>query len=299
MRTNNRLLNNFLTSKITDGKSENTIKGYESDLRFLLSYLKQKKINVTNSDITDLDAEFFKTIIYDDLEEYNNMLYNKGDSPLTRSRAISAIKQFFNYLQKKNIIIDNPANGLVKPKIPKKNPAYLSEEESKELLRKIEGEYKERDYAMLTLFLNCGFRLSELVEINLSDIKDNFVTVIRKGNEEQPIPLNSKCIEAINNYLEVRPKVEDDALFLSERKKRISTRTVQHFVKRYANSLNIDKDIHPHSLRHSCFTRLYSNGVDIKKIQQLANHKTIKTTADIYVHLTGKDLIDTVNSNPL
>ena len=183
-------------------------------------------------------------------------------------------------------------------------------ENSKKLLettKNEESEFKERDYAIITLFLNCGMRLSELVGINIKsiDFSENRLTVIGKGNKERTIYLNKACVDAINNYLNVRPhdgvKADSrDALFLSKRKERISNRMVQEIVKRELalSGLDIDK-YSVHKLRHTAATLMYQyGGVDIRALQVLLGHQNISTT-QIYTHVENEQVRNAVKSNPL
>lgn len=292
MKTNNRLLNNFILSLKSKGRSKNTIIAYENDVIQLLQYLNQNKNN--NDDIYSLDQDFFQSVSYQDLEFYSNHLTQIGDSESTRARKITSIREFFKYLMKVKATTINPAFDLEIPKIPERNPTFLNVQESKKMLNGID-EYdscnKERDYAIVTLLLNLGLRVSELIGINISDIKDNRVRIIRKGNEEKYLPLNDTCINAINTYLTIRPKVNDDALFLSTKNKRISVKAVRYLTHKYGN-------INPHALRHSCFTNLLNTGkVNIRQVQELANHKNIVTTSR-YTHITNEEMKATVAANP-
>ena len=204
----------------------------------------------------------------------------------------------------------NPAQGLETPKLDKRLPKYLTLEQSKELLEvtKAEsGDFKERDYAIITLFLNCGMRLSELVNINIKDINfyDNKLNVVGKGNKERTIYLNKACIDAINSYLAVRPhdgvkSDSRDALFLSKRKERISNRMVQEIVKRELAKAGLDISKYSvHKLRHTAATLMYQYGdVDIRALQVLLGHESISTT-EIYTHVENKQVKNAVESNPL
>lgn len=275
------LLNNFLLYlESAKGSSKNTIKNYELDIKELINYLSEKNIK----DIQDID--------YKELEFFVNHLTKKGNSPSTRARKISSIKGFFNYINDKLKITDgSPATELECPKLPKRNPKFLNIQQSKKMLGNIIGRNKERDEAIIILFLNLGLRVSELVNIDITDIKDSTIRLIRKGNEEKYLPLNNSCIHSINKYLKVRPKVDINALFISEQGKRINTNTVRYLTKKYG-------DINPHGLRHSCFSNLLTTGkVNIKQIQELANHKSIVTTS-LYTHITGEEMRNTVDSNP-
>lgn len=304
------LLNEFLGYLTTiKGKSPNTFSGYKVDLRLFLKYMKKLKLklkeDVEEIDIFDLDEDFIKGIRLGEIYSFINYITLKRDnSNYARARKIAAIRAFFLYLETKaKIIKDNPARDLESPKINKRHPVYLTLSESKELLKTIDGRNKERDYAIITLFLNCGLRLSELISINVSKIKGDTLTVIGKGNKERTVYLNSACIKAINNYCAVRSNenvIDSDALFLSERKRRIEKSTIQKLVKKYIKNAGLYNDkFTPHKLRHTAATLMYKHGnVDIRALQQILGHESISTT-QIYTHIDDERLRKAVKSNPL
>lgn len=241
------------------------------------------------------------------------LLLINGSKPATRARKASTIRIFFAYLYDQKIIPDNPAIGLKTPKLGKRMPKYLSLEDSKKLLNVTydeNDENKERDYAIITLFLNCGLRLSELVGINISniDFSENRLTVIGKGNKERTIYLNNACVNAIKGYMSVRPtegvkndfKASNKALFLSKRKERISNRTVQYIVDRELLKAGLDTSKYStHKLRHTAATLMYQYGnVDIRALQELLGHESIATT-EIYTHVSNEQVRNAVESNPL
>jgi len=306
------LLKDFLNYMQTiKGKSVNTIQVYLYDLRVFLRFIKIHKKLVPQSvdfdsiDISDVDLEIIKTITLSDLYSYMSFVSNnRSNSAYARARKVASLKSFFKYLTNKAKVLDkNPAMELESPKIVKRLPRYLNIDESKQLLSSVEGKYSARDYAILTLFLNCGIRLSELVGININSIRNDTLRVIGKGNKERAIPLNSACIEAIEEYMKVRPVegvIDKDALFLSERKQRISKATVQHIVKKYIISAGLDpRRYSTHKLRHTAATLMYRYGhVDIRALQALLGHESISTT-EIYTHLDEQQLRNAVDSNPL
>ena len=236
-------------------RSQSTIREYHYDLRDTFRFLKLFKVDkikltaITNelieqTDISDLDLQFVRQIELTDLYEYLNYLSNvRSDKPATRARKIAAIKSFFNYMTfKQKALEKNPAVELETPKLGKRLPKYLSLDESISLLHSIEGKNEKRDTCIITLFLNCGLRLSELVAINFKDIKDNNLKVIGKGDKERSVYLNEACQKALKEYVAVRPKdVKDrDALFVSERGTRIGKRTVEMMVKKYITLAGLD-----------------------------------------------------------
>jgi len=307
------ILRDFLNYLQTiKGKSINTVKVYFYDLRVFFRFLKihrnlvDEKLEFDKIDICDVDIELIKTVTLSDLYAFMSYVSNSRDNTAyARARKVASLKSFFNYLHNKAKLIDsNPASELESPKILKRLPRYLNIEESKQLLSSVDsGTFSERDYAMLTLFLNCGLRLSELVGININNIKNNTLTVIGKGDKERSIPLNSACMEAIDAYMKVRPVngVKDkNALFLSSRKQRISKESVQKIVKKYIKQAGLDPQRYStHKLRHTAATLMYRYGkVDIRTLQELLGHESISTT-EIYTHLDNGQLKDAVEKNPL
>lgn len=315
---NPTFLNSFLDYTITIlNKSPNSVKEYNYDLNTFLKYMMIhlgltdekdiKKVIIKNMTIEDV-----KKIKLDDIHSFLFYLTNTYNSKAaTRARKVSSIRVFFNYLTLKAGLLDtNPALTLETPKLDKRMPKYLTLDDSKRLLNVASSEdnrNKERDYAIITLFLNCGMRLSELVGINLKDIsfEECKLNVIGKGNKERTIYLNKACMNAINNYLQVRPrdnvKFQDkDALFLSERRERISNRTVQHLVKQELNKAGLDTNKYSvHKLRHTAATLMYQYGqVDIRALQELLGHESISTT-EIYTHVNNEQVRNAVESNPL
>ena len=248
----------------------------------------------------------------EDIHAFLSYLANEHHSkPTTRARKVSSIRVFFKYLsQKANLIDKNPAQNLETPKLDRRLPKYLTLDDSKKLLTVASNEENrnaKRDYAIITLFLNCGMRLSELVGINLTDISfdDCKLNVIGKGNKERTIYLNKACMKAISEYLNVRPKESikydsKNALFLSERRERISRRTVQHIVYKELETAGLDSHKYSvHKLRHTAATLMYQYGnVDIRALQELLGHESISTT-EIYTHVNDERVRNAVESNPL
>lgn len=297
-------------------RSKATIHEYYYDLRNALRFLKLYKLDkikldkinsemLNETDIANLDIEFIKSITLQDLYEYLNYLSNNcSDRATTRSRKVAALKSFFNYLTFKQKLLDkNPTVELETPKLSKRLPKYLTLDESLALLHSIDGKFQKRDFCIITLFLNCGLRLSELVSINMKDIKDNVLTVIGKGDKERSIYLNKACQDAIAAYITVRPKdglKDRDALFISERGTRIGRRTVEVMVKKYIEEAGLDpKKYSPHKLRHTAATLMHKHGgVDIRSLQQILGHESISTT-EIYTHVDSEDVKKALESNPL
>ena len=318
---NPEFINSFLDYSITIlNKSPNSIKEYNYDLAMFFKYMKihfhlTNESDFTQIDIKDFPLEKVKDIKLDDIHSFIAYLAtNLKSKAATRARKISTIRIFFNYLTNKAHILEiNPAQTLETPKQDKRIPKYLSLDDSKKLLNitaSEENRNKERDYAIITLFLNCGMRLSELVGINIDDIdfSEEKMTVIGKGNKERTIYLNKACIKAIKEYLNVRPKDgirldsknSKKALFLSERRERISNRTVQQIITNELRKAGLDtKKYSVHKLRHTAATLMYQYGqVDIRALQELLGHESISTT-EIYTHVANEQVRNAVEANPL
>lgn len=318
---NPEFVNSFLDYSITIlNKSPNSVKEYNYDLNMFFKYIKMHFKMTSETDfkmitIKDIDIDTVKKIAPEDILSFLSYLaLNQNCKPATRARKISTIRIFFAYLSQKAKIIEvNPAQNIETPKKEKRMPKYLSLEDSRKLLDATlddDDENKERDYAIITIFLNCGIRLSELVGINIKDIdfSENKLNVIGKGNKERTIYLNKACINAIESYLKVRPvegiKLDDkkskDALFLSKRRERISKRTVQYIVDKELKKAGLDTTKYStHKLRHTAATLMYQYGnVDIRALQELLGHESISTT-EIYTHVNNEQVRNAVEANPL
>ncbi len=296
------------------GASSNTVKEYYYDLRTFFKYLKLRYRLVDDStpfeeiDIRDIDIPFIKKINLQDLHAYIGFVdKNMDNGNHAKSRKVASIKSFYSYLYGiVNVIDKNPADFLEFPKTKNRQPVFLTLEEAKNLLDAVNTNkneyYRKRDYAILTLFLNCGLRLSELVSIDIDKIKSDTLAVVGKGNKERTIYLNDACIYAINDYLKVRPEENNDkkALFLSKRKNRISTRAVQHAIDKYLKIAGLDPSVYSaHKLRHTAATLMYQYGnVDIRALQEILGHDNVSTT-QIYTHINDERLRTAVKNNPL
>ena len=324
-RDNPEFLNEFLDYMVSiQNKSRNTVKEYNYDLvhffKFLLYQYRlvdvksEKEIKEMDiQHVTNMSFDVIKRVKLQDIHAFLSYLERVYDSKATtRARKVASIRVYFNYLTAKaNRLEINPTQNLESPKLGKRLPKYLSQEESMSLLTTIRGNQtdrnEERDYAITTLFLNCGMRLSELVGISLKDIDfgEAKLNVIGKGNKERTIYLNNACIRAINDYLPVRPKqvIKDEdgkePLFVSERRQRISNRNVQKIIKEELLRAGLDtKKYSVHKLRHTAATLMYQNGVDIRALQELLGHESISTT-QIYTHVNNDQIRSAVDSNPL
>lgn len=314
-------LNDFLDYSITAlNKSPNSVKEYNYDLAMFLKFIKLH-FNLTSEEdfklikYNDITIDIIKKINLRDINAFLAYLTQTNNSkPSTRARKASSIRIFFDYLlDPAGLITENPAFKLKTPKLDKRLPKYLSLDDSKRLLDVTSNEDNrnfQRDYAIITLFLNCGMRLSELVNININDINFNDckLNVVGKGNKERTIYLNKACMKAVSEYLSVRPKegVKQDkkhsekALFLSERKTRIGNRTVEDIVTKHLRQAGLDtRKYSVHKLRHTAATLMYQYGqVDIRALQELLGHESIATT-EIYTHVDNEQVRSAVERNPL
>lgn len=294
------------------GRSENTINEYFIDIRTFFRYMKQLRGLVPPTlpedkiDITDIDVAFLKTVTLNDVYEYMNYLRGeRSNSNKTRARKTSSLRMFFKYLTDYTHVLDtNPVRNLDTPKQKRSLPRYLTLEQATELLRVVSGDFAERDYCMMVLFLNCGLRRAELVGINLDDIShtDHTLRVRGKGNKERMLYLNTACQQALEQYLKVRPVdgVQDKkALFLSHLKKRISLQGVHYVVKNYLQQVDGAENMTVHKLRHTAATLMYQQGnVDLRVLQNILGHENLGTT-EIYTHLSNEQLERAAESNPL
>jgi site-specific recombinase XerD len=256
-------------------------------------------------DLSPIDINFIKKITLND--SYQFLIYCRNvrkNNENTRARRVIAIRRFFIYLTDNLGVLEyNPMKNLDIPKTKKSLPKYLTLEEAERLLSVVDGPYKERDYAIITLFLNCGMRLAELVSIDYNDIKaDGSLVITGKGNKERIVYLNNACLNALNEYRKVRPNegVKDRALFLSSRNQRISPKTVQHIVYTNLDKAGLgDRGLSVHKLRHTAATLMYQHGnVDLLLLKEILGHENLGTT-EIYTHTTTEAAREAVNSNPL
>ncbi len=295
------------------GKSPKTVEEYYLDLRTFFRYIKKNRGLVPPTaefeaiGISDIDIDLIKTITLTNVYEYMNYVgINRHNKAATRSRKVSSLRAFFKYLTNKvGKLTVNPVEELETPKLKKSLPKYLTLEQSLDLLSKVDGPTKERDYCMLVLFLNCGMRLSELVSLNMSDVRHGTSTmkITGKGNKERIIYLNDACIDAIDRYVAVRPNdalIDKNALFISKQNKRISPKTVQYIVKKYLAQIDLSGPGYSvHKLRHTAATLMYQHGhVDIRVLKDILGHENLGTT-QIYTHLSDEQMANAAKANPL
>ncbi|NOW87932.1 site-specific recombinase XerD [Clostridium beijerinckii] len=283
---------------IIQEKASSTVYCYIVDIMLLINYLKTKD----KYQNLEIDKSFIELIDLQDLYGFLSYVKNeRNNSSFARARKIASIKSFFKYCETKlKIINNNPCRELEVPKKPNKQINYLNLDESKKLLKDIVGRNKKRDLAILTLFLNCGLRLSELCNIRFKDIKEDTLVVRGKGNKDRTIYLNEMCLRAIEDYMEERKHIKHSYLFVSERKNQLCKRQVQYIVQKNISSAGLDTNKYTtHKLRHTAATLLYKHSnVDIRTIQTILGHKNISTTT-IYTHVDNEQVRNAIRSNPL
>lgn len=316
------ILRNFLVYHETiKAHSQNTVDEYYLDLRTFFRYLKLIRgivppaTELEQISINDIDVNFVGSVTLNEVYDYLRFLSRErershtskskeyGLSASTRARKIATLKSFYKYLTfKVKLISENPVQFLDAPKVPKSLPKYLTLEESQRLLGAIESRNKERDYCIICLFLNCGLRISEIVELNLSDIRQDHLRILGKGNKERVVYLNDSTAAAINAYLVVRKNIDaidKSALFLSTRRKRMSREAVHDMVKKSLLRAGLDAERYSaHKLRHTAATLMLQNGVDVRTLQELLGHEHLNTT-QIYTHVGNSELKIAAQANPL
>lgn len=301
--------------------SKRTVDEYYLDLRNFFRYLKQLRDPVLKSyaldeiDIRDIDVAFLANVTLTDIYSYltylsrdrilhqNSKNSDYGLSAASRARKIATIRSFYNYLtNKRHLLRENPVKDIDSPKLKKSLPKYLTLDESLQLLDSVDGNNQERDYCILTLFLNCGLRISELVGLNISDMQGETLRVLGKGGKTRIIYLNDACQRAISQYLAVRRPItgqDSNALFLSSRNERVSRSTVHALVKKRLAAAGIDSaQYSSHKLRHTAATLMLQNGVDVRAVQEVLGHDHLNTT-EIYTHIDNESLRIAAKANPL
>lgn len=311
--SNPEFLNEYLIHiKIVQLLAQRTIEEYYTDIRLFLRYIHESNLNsgkdIEDIDISDMTVDELQKISVSDI--YNFIFYT-SDERLNKDRAryrkISSLRSFFKYLEKvAHIIKENPTKDLDVPTPKSSLPKFLSLNESMRLLETADSADSKRDYCIITLFLNCGMRLSELVGINIKDIDfyENRLKVLGKRSKERMVYLNAACVDALQKYLAIRmnnPKAADEpALFISNQNRRISKRRVQQIVEDTIRKAELDgKGITTHKLRHTAATLMYQYGdADVLTLKELLGHASISTT-EIYTHLNDENVRNAVESNPL
>ena len=308
-----QILKDFLTYHETiKGQSQRTISEYYLDLRMFLRFIKLMRndmpihTNLDDIDIRDITLDFIQTITTSEVFDFLSYLANDRDNGIesaARARKLSAIKSFYKYLTvRTKQLTENPVADLEYPKLRKSLPKYLTMEQSAALLRSVSGQNEKRDYAILMLFLNCGIRRSELVGLNISDVYEDRIRVVGKGNKERFVYFGSACRKAIDAYLPERNKKvlsDNRALFGSRDGNRISVTAVHRLVKKHMLSAGLDATQYSaHKLRHTAATMMLSGGVDVKTVQEVLGHENLNTT-QIYTHIENTELKIAAEANPL
>ena len=322
MTTNDcpQILREFLSYHETiKGQSPKTVSEYYLDLRMFLRFMKLIRLELPydtpldSISIKDVDLEFLRNIHVTDVYDFLSYLANDrttGESPsdsgigaAARARKLSAIKSFFKYLTvRTKQLEENPVQDLEFPKLRKALPKYLTLEESSRLLQSVAGPNAKRDYAILMIFLSCGIRRSELVGLNITDIYEDRIRVVGKGNKERIVYMGSNCKQAIDDYLIERNKIEltdNRALFGSRNGNRISVTAVHRLVKKHLLDAGLDAtQFSAHKLRHTAATLMLSGGVDVKTVQEVLGHEHLNTT-EIYTHIENTELKIAAEANPI
>lgn len=298
------------------GHSDRTVIAYYMDLKILLRYLKRRrhlvdpKTPFDEIDITDVDLDFIKATRIEELYRYQSFSPEMENSTTSlsaasRCRRTSSVKSFFKYLTVKRHFFENDVTQeLDMPKRPTSLPRYLEESECERLLDACDGPFALRDYCILMLFMSCGLRVSELVSLNKTDIYEDHVRVLGKGNKERVVFFGDGCREAIDDYLLVRQEdkiipADKNALFISRDNCRISVRGVQKMVEKKLKIAGLDATRYsPHKLRHTAATLMLKNGVDTRALQEVLGHSNLNTT-QIYTHLDNASLREAAMANPI
>lgn len=316
------ILRDFLTyHEAIQGHSKRTVDEYFLDLRNFFRYIKIEKNLVPRSaefdsiEINDIDLALIQSVTLADVYSYMNYLSRDraqhpnsdqteyGLKATSRARKVAAIRSFYKYLANKaKLISENPMQDLDSPRMKKALPRYLDLNSSIQLLESVDGPFQERDRCILTLFLNCGLRISELIGLNKTDVRGDQLRVLGKGNKERILYLNDACIHSLQDYLDVRDTMQPidlRALFLSRRRTRISKAAVEKLVKKYLLKAGLDASQYsPHKLRHTAATLMLQNGVDVRTLQEVLGHDNLNTT-QIYTHIDNENLRLAAKANPL
>ena len=317
-----QILRDFLIYHETiKGQSPKTISEYYLDLRMFLRFIRLMRNDMPittcldDIPIKDIDIPFLRDIQTSDVFDFLSYLANDrainpdslapdyGISPSARARKLSAIKSFYKYLTvRTKLLQENPVADIEYPKLRKSLPKYLTMEQSAALLKSVEGQNQVRDYAILMIFLNCGIRRSELVGLNVSDIYEDRLRVVGKGNKERFVYFGTPCRKAIDAYLELRKKLiltDNRALFGSRNGNRISATAVHRLVEKALKQAGLDAtQFSAHKLRHTAATMMLSGGVDVKTVQEVLGHENLNTT-QIYTHIENTELKIAAQANPL
>jgi len=315
-------LRDFLSYHQTiQGHSKKTVDEYFLDLRNFFRYIKIEKGLVPRHtpleeiSIDDVDVTLVRSVTLTDIYSYLSFLSNSrarnaknpyagnGLMASTRARKVATIRSFYKYLVNKvRILDDNPIKELDSPRQKQSLPRFLTLDECIQLLESIEGENAERDLCIITLFLNCGLRISEMVGLNLGDVRDDRLRVLGKGNKERIVFLNTACQSAIEDWLAVRSRsgsVDPYALFITRKHTRVTKDGIHYMLKKRFLAAGLDSSKYSaHKLRHTAATLMLQNGVDVRTLQEVLGHEHLNTT-QIYTHVDSDSLRSAAQANPL
>ena len=316
------ILRDFLVYHETiQGHSKKTVDEYFLDLRTFFRYIKLEKGRVPRTaelddiPIDDVDLELVRSVTLTDVYSYMSYLSRDrvknanaaakeyGLLASSRSRKIASIRSFYKYLTNKaKLLQENPMQDLDAPRPKKTLPRYLDLEQSVRLLESVSEPNKDRDYCILTLFLNCGLRISELATLNVTDIRQDQLRVLGKGNKERILYLNDACQSALEDWLAVRGnggKTDGNALFLTRSHTRMTKAAIHYMVKKRLLAAGLDAGQYSsHKLRHTAATLMLQNGVDVRTLQEVLGHEHLNTT-QIYTHVDNDTLRVAAKANPL
>ena len=292
-------------------RSPRTVNGYYLDLRGFFRYMMQRWQRVADDtppeeiDLTAITTADIRTITKHDIFDFLDHARSADNGPKARARKLSALKGFFNYMcTQVNRLPANPTENISLGSPARALPKYLTRDEAVTLLSNIQSDFYERDYCILTLFLNCGMRLAELVTIGMGDCRDDTIRIVGKGSKERLVYLNDACLDALQRYKKVRTSlpnlVDRDALFVSKRTgKRLSARRIEQIVARCLQSAGLSgRGFSPHKLRHTAATLMYQGGVDMLALKEILGHENVSTT-QIYTHINREQLKKAVAASPL
>lgn len=317
-----QLLRDFLSYHQTiQGHSKKTVDEYFLDLRTFFRYVKldkgfvDRRTPLEEISIDDVDLALVRSVTLTDIYSYLSFLSNSrvknaknpysgtGLMASTRARKVATIRSFYKYLVNKARVLDeNPIKELDSPRQRQSLPRFLTLDESIQLLESVDGENMERDFCIITLFLNCGLRISEMAGLNMADIRGDRLRILGKGNKERIVYLNVACQNAIEDWLEVRSKsgaADPYALFITRKHTRITTDGIHYMLKKRFLAAGLDSSKYSaHKLRHTAATLMLQNGVDVRTLQEVLGHEHLNTT-QIYTHVDSDSLKSAAEANPL
>lgn len=317
-----QILRDFLSYHQTiQGHSKKTVDEYFLDLRNFFRYIKlekgfvDRKTPLEEISIDDVDITLIRSVSLTDIYSYLSFLSNTrarnaknpyagtGLMASTRARKVATIRSFYKYLVNKVHLLDeNPIKELDSPRQKQSLPRFLTLDESIQLLESVDGENMERDFCIITLFLNCGLRISEMVGLNVSDVRGDRLRVLGKGNKERIVFLNLACQNAIEDWLTVRSKsgaVDPYALFITRKHTRVTKDGIHYMLKKRFLAAGLDSSKYSaHKLRHTAATLMLQNGVDVRTLQEVLGHEHLNTT-QIYTHVDSDSLRSAAQANPL